>query len=93
MPCHSDASDEHEKSVYSAFSRSNPRFVLLCCVALLLCCLTFAPVAPSLQAAEIPIVKLNPFNILNVKAEGEKELREVREVRTFQRSFKTSIYT
>lgn len=29
------------------------------------------------QAAEVPIVKLNPLNILTVKAEGEKELREV----------------
>lgn len=30
-----------------------------------------------LQAADVPIVKLNPLNILTVKAEGEKELREV----------------
>lgn len=29
------------------------------------------------QAADVPIVKLNPLNILTVKAEGEKELREV----------------
>ncbi|CAM9958966.1 unnamed protein product, partial [Hapterophycus canaliculatus] len=28
-------------------------------------------------AADVPIVKLNPLNILTVKAEGEKELREV----------------
>lgn len=32
----------------------------------------------SCQAADVPIVKLNPLNILTVKAEGEKELREVR---------------
>lgn len=31
----------------------------------------------SCQAADVPIVKLNPLNILTVKAEGEKELREV----------------
>lgn len=30
-----------------------------------------------IQAADVPIVKLNPLNILTVKAEGEKELREV----------------
>lgn len=29
------------------------------------------------QAADVPIVKLNPLNILTVKAEGEAELREV----------------
>lgn len=29
------------------------------------------------QAADVPIVKLNPLNILTVKAEGEKELRAV----------------
>lgn len=29
------------------------------------------------QAAEVPIVKLNPLDILTVKATGEKELRAV----------------
>ncbi|CAM9408799.1 unnamed protein product [Ascophyllum nodosum] len=54
-----------------------PRFVLLSSAAVTRPQWSSEEKALYPLAAEIPIVKLNPFNILNVKAEGEKELREV----------------
>eukprot|EP00752_Nemacystus_decipiens_P003769 g3470.t1 len=69
------AKEEQDKP--QPLSPNAPRFVLLSSAAVTRP--NWSPEEKKLYplAADVPIVKLNPLNILTVKAEGEKQLREV----------------
>ncbi|CAN0104293.1 unnamed protein product, partial [Ectocarpus fasciculatus] len=63
-----------------------PRFVLLSSAAVTRPNWSSEDKALYPLSADVPIVKLNPLNILTVKAEGEKELREVSRPLALRRS-------
>ncbi|CAN0293755.1 unnamed protein product, partial [Ectocarpus sp. 8 AP-2014] len=65
--------DEEPESLYP----NAPRFVLLSSAAVTRPNWSSEDKALYPLSADVPIVKLNPLNILTVKAQGEKELREV----------------